>query len=129
MTMPNKFVAALTASLAPRPLALAIEVVEIFVTQPNLPAWLLSLDGLPHGERSELLRSAACVLRTELPDRACAAMLVRFAEDTELLDDVIAALRPCGSESLARRASERIPGRNTVQLFSDSMNGGNIAAP
>jgi hypothetical protein len=129
MTMPNKFVAALTASLAPRPLSLAIDVVEIFVTQPNLPDWLLSLDGLSRDERAELLRSAAHVLRTELPDRICATMLERFAADADLLESVIAALRVRGDQSSAKRALEPVREPNTVQLFSGSAEGGSVAAP
>lgn len=129
MTMPNKLVAALTASLAPRPLSLAIDVVEIFVTQPNLPDWLLSLDGLPHDERAELLRHAAYVLRTELPDRTCATMLARFAEDADLLDAVIVAVRSRDSESLAKQVFMPVSGRNTVQLYGNSAEGAKIATP
>lgn len=129
MTMPNKLVAALTASLTPRPLSVAIDVVEIFVTQPNLPDWLLSLEGLPRGERAELLRHAAYVLRTELPDRACATMLARFADDSDLLDAVIEALRSNDSESPANQESKRVAESNTVQLYGESEDGGIIAAP
>lgn len=129
MTMPNKLVAALTASLAPRPLSLAIDVVEVFVTQPNLPDWLLSLDGVARDERAELLRHAAYVLRTELSDRACATMLARFAEDADLLDAVIVAVRSRDSESLASQAFKPVSGRNTVQLYGNPAESGNIAAP
>lgn len=107
MMTPNGFATAIAASLMPQHKALAIQIAQVFASQPNLPAWLASIETQSLDERVALLRHAAQVLRTDLPDRLAADLLLRLAEDAELLGSVVRAVRSV-SDSIGVEAVQRV---------------------
>ncbi len=92
MTKPHSLAAALLASLPPSQTTLAFQLIEAIASQPNLPDWLISLREQSPEDRADLLRRAALILRSELPDRHAAAFLWRLAEEPASLVAVLNAL-------------------------------------
>jgi hypothetical protein len=100
MTQRFALAAKLLASIPTQHTALAFELVETCAAQPNLPVWLASLQEQTPEERVELLRRAAQILRTELPDRRAALLLTRLADEPETLTTVLNYL-PAAVEMVA----------------------------